>query len=107
MSNLPTYRIKESTLKDFADSLLKEGYAVQCTKEQSLLRNEKTLYREWLIEDKKGVKVIFWDKCSVADEPEGRQCIVTIGSPGGRRGKNLLTSSIEILKRAGAVELYK
>jgi len=39
--------------------LLKEGYAVQCTKEQSLLRNEKTLYREWLIEDKKGVKVIF------------------------------------------------
>jgi hypothetical protein len=105
MGLLPTYRIKESALKDFSDSLLKEGYAVQCTKEQHLLRNGKDLYREWLIKDEKEIRVIFWDRCPVADKSKERYCIVTIASPDGRLGKNLSNSSIEILKNTGAVDL--
>ena len=105
MALLPTFQLKESSLSELKAALIRKGYTVNCTKEQAIQRNGNTLYREWLLQDENGIRVIFWDKCSASDRLGERQCIITIASPDGCQGKDLLGKVIEVLISFGATDL--
>lgn len=102
MGQLPQYAIAEDRLAIVISTLNERGFHAVCSQAKDLIAGSKTFYREWLITDEGGLKVVMWDEHDEDRDFDDLTVYVTVGTPNGRAGRELLDRVESILIELGA-----
>jgi len=105
MGQLPSYRIEEDKLNGLADLLRIGEIEMTCTQSERLEADKMTFYREWKITAKNGIHLIMWGKRK-ANRPSDETFLeLTMGSPSGKKGLDLLQFTENTLLELGSKKI--
>ena len=105
MGQMPLYRLSEKLIPELQQRLEAKSLEVLCVEPLHVQDDGITMYREWEIRQENGMKVIMWDKHRIPRNSEEDNVEITVVSPNGRKGLDLLRKVEQTLIALGAHRL--
>lgn len=102
MAGFPQFIIEEDGLINAVSKLGSMSLTARCTVEKHFIQSNKAFYREWEILQDGRIRVIMWDEHP--RERKNGNVLVTVGTPSGRKGRELLRAVSDVLAEFGAVQ---
>jgi hypothetical protein len=106
MGQLPSYKIKEDIFPELERIMRAKDLAFACVEPKHLQADSVTFYRQWEIKREDGVRIVMWDTHKIDRDPADFTVILTLGSPNGKKGKNLLEFTEGVLVALGGTPLH-
>ena len=105
MSLLPSYRINESALVDVEKALMHQEIVMKCTKEKYLQSDKVTMYEEWEVKTKEGIRLIMWGQHPAERLANSTSINLTFSTPDGKRGIKLLDLTEKTVTQFGGQKI--
>ena len=102
---MPLYCVHEDIFSDVIQSLELMDVKMICVEPLHVQNDQITMYRGWDVTRQDGMKVIMWDTHRINRDSTDKTVELTIGTPNGRKGLELLRLVENTLVKLGATKL--